>query len=83
MVIEAPSSAYVRTESRDRPASPTHSRRQPQEEPMNDRQQTQPIDPAELPEAITRYLDARQVQDTPRALSAFAADAVVIDEGKA
>ena len=50
---------------------------------MNDRQQTQPIDPAELPEAITRYLDARQVQDTPRALSAFAADAVVIDEGKA
>jgi ketosteroid isomerase-like protein len=49
---------------------------------MNDRQQTQPVDPAELPEAITRYLDARQVQDTPRALSAFAADAVVIDEGK-
>jgi ketosteroid isomerase-like protein len=47
---------------------------------MND--QAQSADPAELPETITRYLDAHRVHDTSTALGAFAGDAVVVDDGK-
>jgi ketosteroid isomerase-like protein len=44
-------------------------------------QQPQRVDPAELPEAITRYLDAHRVHDTTTAVNTFAADAVVRDDG--
>ena len=37
---------------------------------------------ARLPEAITRYQDARDQRDTQRALSAFAPDARVVDEAR-
>lgn len=40
-----------------------------------------PIDPAELPATITRYLAARRISDAPDALTAFTGDAVVIDDG--
>lgn len=36
----------------------------------------------ELPTAITTYLTAHQAQDTATAITAFAADAVVTDEGR-
>jgi hypothetical protein len=36
---------------------------------------------AELPAVITAYLPAHQARDTGKALSAFAADAAVTDEG--
>jgi hypothetical protein len=48
---------------------------------MNEQPTTQPVDPAELPETITRYLDAHRVHDTLTAISTFTSDAVVIDDG--
>ncbi|MDP9842617.1 hypothetical protein [Streptosporangium lutulentum] len=48
---------------------------------MNDQTQARPIDPAELPETITRYLDAHRVRDTATAIGAFTGDAVVTDDG--
>ncbi|MEU3984279.1 nuclear transport factor 2 family protein [Streptomyces sp. NPDC026672] len=41
-----------------------------------------PIDPAALPEVITRYLEAHRVRDTATALGAFRPDAVVTDDGR-
>ncbi|WP_183091669.1 nuclear transport factor 2 family protein [Streptomyces radicis] len=40
-----------------------------------------PIDPAELPETVTRFLAAHRVRDTPTALALFAPDATVTDDG--
>jgi ketosteroid isomerase-like protein len=48
---------------------------------MNDHQQARPIDLAELPATITRYLDAHRTHDTATAIGTFSADAVVIDDG--
>jgi hypothetical protein len=46
---------------------------------MNQRPQL--VDPTELPEVITRYLDAHRIHETTTAVNAFAADAVVRDDG--
>jgi ketosteroid isomerase-like protein len=44
--------------------------------------QHQDITLADLPEVITRYLDAHRAHDTATALSTFHPDASVTDEGK-
>ena len=41
----------------------------------------QTIDPAALPDVIIRYLSAHRAHDIATALTAFASDATVIDEG--
>ncbi|MFD9219227.1 nuclear transport factor 2 family protein [Streptomyces sp. NPDC060064] len=43
--------------------------------------QGRPIEPTALPEAITRYLKAHRAHDTATAITSFAADATVIDDG--
>jgi ketosteroid isomerase-like protein len=48
---------------------------------MNDQTQARPIDPAELPATITRYLDAHRLRDTAMVIGTFTGDAVVIDDG--
>jgi ketosteroid isomerase-like protein len=48
---------------------------------MNYEPQTQSLGPGALPETISRYLTAHRARDTSTAISAFAGDAVVIDEG--
>ncbi|MFC4610336.1 nuclear transport factor 2 family protein [Streptomyces maoxianensis] len=40
------------------------------------------IDPAALPDAVTRYLDAHRAHDTVSAVAAFTGDASVVDEGR-
>ncbi|MFE7779170.1 nuclear transport factor 2 family protein [Streptomyces sp. NPDC057445] len=40
------------------------------------------IDPAALPDVITRYLDAHREHDTVRAVTAFTGDATVVDDGR-
>ncbi|MGY0060560.1 nuclear transport factor 2 family protein [Streptomyces sp. LZ34] len=44
--------------------------------------QPRSIDPAALPEVITRYLDAHRAHDTAAAITAFHPEATVVDEGK-
>jgi ketosteroid isomerase-like protein len=43
--------------------------------------QPQPIAPDALPEVITGYLAAHRAHNTPAAITAFTADATVIDDG--
>ena len=43
---------------------------------------TTPIDPTELPDIITSYLEAHQARDLDTAMSSYAADASVTDEGQ-
>ncbi|MFJ4831909.1 nuclear transport factor 2 family protein [Streptomyces sp. NPDC088747] len=43
--------------------------------------QTQDITPADLPEVITRYLDAHRARDTATALATFRSGAEVTDDG--
>ncbi|MGW3288606.1 nuclear transport factor 2 family protein [Streptomyces sp. NPDC001002] len=44
--------------------------------------QPRTINPDDLPEVITRYLTAHRAHDTATAITTFAADATVIDDGK-
>jgi hypothetical protein len=48
---------------------------------MKEQVRAQRIDPALLPEPITRYLTAHRDHDTATAIGTFAADAVVTDDG--
>jgi hypothetical protein len=41
-----------------------------------------PVGLEDLPQAATTYIDAHDVRDVPRALSAFARDAQITDEGR-
>ena len=41
-----------------------------------------PIDPADLPEVITAYLNAHVARDVDRAVDAYLPDASVTDEGR-
>jgi hypothetical protein len=43
--------------------------------------QSRPVDPAALPEVITRYLSAHRSHDTDTALTAFTGQATVTDDG--
>jgi ketosteroid isomerase-like protein len=45
-------------------------------------EQTQSINPGELPAVITSYLKAHMARDIDVAVQGYAADATVIDEGK-
>ncbi|WP_351232052.1 nuclear transport factor 2 family protein [Streptomyces sp. NPDC002133] len=47
-----------------------------------DENQPRTIDPATLPDVVTRYLEAHRVRDTATALTAFAGDATVVDDGR-
>ncbi|WTW96432.1 nuclear transport factor 2 family protein [Streptomycetaceae bacterium NBC_01309] len=41
----------------------------------------QAVDPADVPDVVTRYLAAHRAHDTPAALGAFHDDATVTDDG--
>ena len=44
--------------------------------------QTTAIDPTQLPEVISVYLEAHRARDIDRAVSSYRADATVIDDGR-
>jgi hypothetical protein len=48
---------------------------------MTDQTRLQDIDPAELPEPVAAYVQARGADDTDAAIGRFAPDATVVDEG--